>query len=106
VKWTEKGEKSTKYFYSRFMTRLSYSPSELVKDPDSPTLLNKLQTLDYMASWHEKSFIRKPIVMKEAYSLLQNTVSFPFEETCLLMKPFTQDLVQSTINSLPNSKSP
>src|SRR6266487_2923685 len=87
------------------MTRLSYLPSELVKDPDSSSLLNKLQTLDYMASWHEKNFIREPIVMKEAYSLLKNTVSFPFEETCLLMKPFTKELVQSTINSLPNNKS-
>src|SRR6266487_2081618 len=106
AKWTEKGEKSTKYFYSRFMTRLFYSPSELVKDPDSPMPLNKLQTLDYMASWHEKSFIREPIVMKETYSLLRNTIPFSFEETCLLMKPFTQDLVQSTINFLLNSKSP
>jgi len=59
-----------------------------------------------MASWHEKNFIREPIVMKEVYSLLENTVSFPFEETCLLIEPFTEELVQSTINSLSNNKSP
>src|SRR5205085_1663212 len=45
--WMEKGEKSTKYFYSRFIQRTAASASILVKDSDAFSFSLQIQTLNY-----------------------------------------------------------
>ena len=48
--WTEKGEKSTKYFYSRYMERISSSPTvhiQILNHVDNPS---SQQKLDYVVS--------------------------------------------------------
>src|SRR5438132_1858094 len=51
--WTERGEKLTKYFYSRYMKRISSSPTahiQILNCSDNPS---SQQKLDYAVLWFE-----------------------------------------------------
>src|SRR5205085_8790601 len=83
--WIEKGEKSTKYFYSRFIQRTAASASILVKDPDTPTPSSQIQTLNYIGQWYQNLYTLESSSIFNTDILLANVMPFPPTETSSLM---------------------
>src|SRR5439155_12155869 len=59
--WTEKREKSTKYFYSRYMERISSSPTVHIQIPDCVDDPSSQQKLEYAVLWYEQLYTPEPI---------------------------------------------
>ncbi|CAG8671601.1 3782_t:CDS:2, partial [Ambispora gerdemannii] len=105
AKWTEKGEKSTKYFYSRFIERLNSSPSLLIKDLSNSSTTNQQTTLNYIGQWYQHLYSQDEVSFSDISDLLTNVTPFPGNNDDIIA-PITHDLIKSTIMSLPNNKSP
>ena len=52
AKWIEKGEKSTRYFFQRYATRINHSATNCIKQPSSASSGRK-ETIDYIADWYK-----------------------------------------------------
>src|SRR2546421_1437427 len=104
--WTEKGEKSTKYFYSRYMERISSSPTVHIQIPNRVDNPSSQQKLDYAASWFEQLYTPEPISEPDAHRLLGRVTPLTPSASAEIISPISSKEIQEVIKELPNNKVP
>jgi hypothetical protein len=104
--WTEKGEKSTKFFYSRYMERTAASLSNHVKIPGHTSSQSREQALEHAATWQEQIHTEEPISQQDITQLITNLPKITTTSRTSILLPVTKEDVKKVISQLPNSKTP
>ncbi|CAG8675522.1 4437_t:CDS:1, partial [Paraglomus brasilianum] len=104
-KWIEKGEKSTKFFFSRYKARKESSCEELIKIPEE--YKDKYEnTLDYIKEEYQKIYKKEGWDPQMAEILMRELPQVNAEMNMNLTKSITKEEIERIIKSLPNGKSP
>lgn len=106
VRWLEKGEKSTKYFYSRYQQRISSSSSMKIENPDTDIPKTQLNTINYIAEWYKDLYTPETPDGEEIENILSEVIPFPQSLTKGLVDPIGEEELAKVIRQLPNNKSP
>src|SRR5205085_9789543 len=93
TKWIEEGERSTKYFFTRYKIRHSSSCSTRIKNPENPTASSQPDTLAYIKNFYESLYRKEPIDTQKAEDLLIDTPTISQDQNTSLVKPFTEEEV-------------
>ena len=72
AKWVESGEKSTKYFFMRYKTRLSSTPTSKIKDPSNPLNEDPVTILQYIKNNFEQLYKTEEIDTEAVEKLTQD----------------------------------
>src|SRR6266516_1591600 len=104
--WTEKGEKSTKYFYSRYMERISSLLTVHIQIPNRVDNPSSQQKLNYAASWFEQLYTPEPISKPDTRRLLGRVSPLTPSASAEIISPISPEEIQEVIKKLLNNKAP
>src|SRR5205085_5921902 len=105
TKWIEQGEKSTKYFFSKYKSRKSHSALSEIKNPLNITQ-NKNSTLSYIREEYSKIYKKEEINLAAANEIIKEASQVTGLQNSLLTQEISLEEIRNTIRSLPNNKSP
>jgi hypothetical protein len=105
TKWIEQGEKSTKYFFSKYKFRKSRSALNEIKNPlDSEQ--SKENTFSYIREEYSKIYKYERIDLEAAKEITKEAPQITETQNSLMSQEISLEEIEKTIRSLPNNKSP
>jgi exonuclease III len=105
AQWVEQGEKSTKYFFTRYKIRKTHSALKDIKDPETQ-LQSRENTLQYIRDKYAKIYEKEDINLNSAKKITENLPQVSVAHNTELTKEITQEEISNVIKNLPNNKSP
>ncbi|CAG8530504.1 7713_t:CDS:2 [Gigaspora rosea] len=106
ARWIESGEKSTKYFYSRFKTRHNAVAIDKIKILNNIGGSNPIEVLHYIKEYYSYIYQQEPI-KKEAIDRITNGLpQIEKFDNQSLIKYIMKEEISEVIHSLLNNKTP
>jgi exonuclease III len=105
AQWIEQGEKSTKYFFSRYKIRKGHSALKDIKDPESSSQ-NREDTLLYIRNKYAETYRKEDINLNSAQEITEDLPQVSSVHNTSLLQEITQEEISNIIKNLPNNKAP
>src|SRR5437868_254533 len=100
------GEKSTKYFYTRYKSRNSHSALAEIQIPTSQTQNNNKEVLNYIKEQYTLIYSKEEINQRVAEQITNNLPQATSQMNNKLVGYISREEIIETIKKLPNNKSP
>jgi hypothetical protein len=104
--WIELGEKSTKYFYSRFKSRSSCSALTKIQIPLAQEQSNEKEVLNYIKEQYSTIYSKEEIDNEIAEQITKDLPQVSTQMNKKLTDSISKEEILTTIQKLPNNKSP
>src|SRR6185295_7775750 len=105
TQWIKNGEKSTKYFFSRYKARKSQCAQSKIEIPETSSTENE-NTLTYIKNQYTKIYKEESIDFKAAEKITESLPQVLQSQNNNLVKSISQEEITQAIQDLPNNKSP
>src|SRR5260364_158463 len=106
IKWLEEGEKSTKYFFEQYKARTSREATDLVRNPELPGSLDRVDILQYIRDQFEQIYQDEPVDAEAVEALTADIPLVSQQQNKELTKEIKLQEIIDTIDKLPNYKAP
>jgi len=104
ARWIESGEKSMKYFYSRFKTRHNAVVIDKIKIPNNIEGSNPIEVLHYIKEYYSHIYKPEPIKKEAMDRITDGLPQIEESDNQSLIKYITKKEISEVIHSLPNNK--
>jgi exonuclease III len=105
TKWIEQGEKSTKYFFSRYKARKSHSALKEIKIPEN-SRQEEDDILSFARNKYAEIYKSENINLEAVEEITKSLPQVENSQNESLIQEITQEEISDIIKHLPNNKSP
>ncbi|CAG8619623.1 2406_t:CDS:2, partial [Dentiscutata erythropus] len=106
TKWMEEGEKSTKYFFEWYKSRVAQEATTKIRNPASPTSEDRIEILKFIKEQFEMLYQAVPIDLEAVEELTENLPFVSHQQNNALTKEISLQEITDTIDKLLNYKAP
>ncbi|CAG8754521.1 22733_t:CDS:2, partial [Gigaspora rosea] len=104
ARWIEKGERSTKYFYTRYKARMTSNCQDRIKIPEDSEFRNNL--LQYIKMFYKALYKSEAPEERAIKNITSDLPQVNLEGNASLVKEISEEEIRNTIRSLAYNKSP
>jgi len=106
ARWIERGERSTKYFYSRFKSRHNTAAIDKIKIPNNAGTSSSIEVLHYIKEYYSHMYQSEPIKAEAVNRITEGLPQVEISDNQNLIKYITKEEIIKVIRCLPNNKAP